>query len=246
MVYRVKLEVFEGPFDLLLHLIGKQKVDIRDVAISQITADYLAYIDRMRDLDLDVASDFLLVAATLLELKASSLLPAGPADTEDLEELSATESREVLVARLIEYRSFKNAAAELEARFEAVTKLYPREAGVEERFVGLLPDFLVDVSLEELAFRYARLLARRDFSIIDASHIGAIPISLELRIEHMLERLKAEHAVCFADLLDDPLDKASIVVTFLAALELYKRGAVQLTQAETFGSIGLTFAAAAA
>lgn len=239
MVYRVKLDVFEGPFDLLLHLIGRQKVDVRDVPMSSITSDYLAHIDRMRELDLDVASDFLLVAATLLEIKAQSLLPAEPVGLDDLEELTATESRDVLIARLIEYRAIRNVAQELLARAEAVGRLHVREAGLEEPFVGLLPDFLVDVTLDELAFRCARLLARRDVSIVEASHVGAIPVSLERRIEEVMDRVRLEGRVGFMDLVQDTDDRAEVVVAFLAILELYKRGHLELRQGRTFGDIEL-------
>jgi segregation and condensation protein A len=238
MVYRVKLDVFEGPFDLLLHLIGRQKVSIQDVPITSITDDYLAYIERMKELDLDVASDFLLVAATLLELKAASLLPSD-LDMEDLDDLTATESREVLIARLIEYRMFRMAAAELEARAEVVAKLYRRQAGLEEAYVGLLPDFLGDVKLEEFAFRCARLLARREVSLIEASHISAIPLSLERRIQRLEDLLKSRGRVTFMELVEDARDKRDVVVAFLAVLELYKRGALAFAQVTTFGEIEL-------
>lgn len=238
MVYRVKLDVFEGPFDLLLHLIGRQKVSIQDVPITSITDDYLAYIERMQELDLDVASDFLLVAATLLELKAASLLPS-ELDMEDLDDLTATESREVLIARLIEYRTFRMAAAELEARAEVVAKLYRRQAGLEGAFVGLLPDFLKEVTLDELAFRCARLLARREVSIIEASHIAAIPLSLERRIGRLEGLLKSRGRVTFMELVEDVRDKRDVVVAFLAVLELYKRGVLGFAQPTTFGEIEL-------
>jgi len=238
MVYRVKLDVFEGPFDLLLHLIGRQKVSIQDVPITSITDDYLAYIERMKELDLDVASDFLLVAATLLELKAASLLPS-ELDMEDLDDLTATESREVLIARLIEYRTFRMAAAELEARAEVVAKLYRRQAGLEDAFVALLPDFLGGVTLDELAFRCARLLARREVSLIEASHISAIPLSLERRIQRLEDLLKSRGRVTFMELVEDVRDKRDVVVAFLAVLELYKRGVLGFAQVTTFGEIEL-------
>jgi segregation and condensation protein A len=246
MAYRVKLEVFEGPFDLLLHLISRQKVDIRDIPLASIADDYLAYIDRMENLDLDVASDFLLVAATLMELKASSLLPAGPLDTDDLEELTAAETREVLIARLIEYRTCKNAAAELEARAEALSKLHPREAGLEETFVGLLPDFLAEVTLEELAMRCALLLGRREVPVIEASHIGGIPLSVERRIETVMERVRRAGRVTFVELVGDIRERAEFVVALLAVLELYKRGDVELAQTERFGSIDIRYVGQAA
>jgi segregation and condensation protein A len=245
MVYKVKLDVFEGPFDLLLHLISRQKVDIRDVPLQTIADEYLAYIDRMKDLDLDVASDFLLVAATLMELKAASLLP-GLLDMEDLDELTAADGRDVLIARLIEYRTCKNAAAELEARAEAFSKLSTRQAGLEDAFVGLLPDFLAEITLEELAFRCARLLSRREVPLIEASHIGGIPLSVERRIENVIERVRRAGRISFMELVGDGQDRAEFIVALLAILELYKRGDVELAQAERFGSIELHYVGEAA
>lgn len=236
MVYKVKLEVFEGPFDLLLHLISRQKVDIREVPIARVTDDYLRYIDRMEELDLEVASDFLLVAATLLELKAAALLPQ-PEEVPDLDDLSAAESRDVLIARLIEYRTFKQAAAELEARAEVVARLHHREAGLEERFVGLLPEFLEGVQLEELAFMCARLLSRPVVSIVDASHIAAMPVSLERRIDEVLEQVLGRRRMAFSDIVRDWGDRTEVVVAFLALLELHKRGMLEFTQLSTFGDI---------
>lgn len=236
MVYKVRLEVFEGPFDLLLHLIGRRKVDIRDVPISSITDDYLAYIDKMEDLDLEVASDFLLVAATMLELKAAALLP-GLEEPTDLDDLSAAESRDVLIARLVEFRTFKQAAAELEARAETISRLRRREAGLEEPFVGLLPDFLEGIRLDELAFMCARLLSRPEVSIVDASHIAAVPVSLERRIESVMEIVRRRSRTSFVELVADFEDRSEVVVAFLALLELHKRGVIEFTQVSTFGDI---------
>ena len=125
MTYRVRTEAFEGPFDLLLQLVAKQKVDIADLSITDIADQYLEYVDRMQDLDLDVASDFLLVAATLLEIKAAALLPRDePLEMAEFDDMSPEEARELLIARLLAYKQFKNAAAELAARYESESLMH--------------------------------------------------------------------------------------------------------------------------
>lgn len=236
MAYRVKVEGFEGPFDLLLHLISRRKVDIYDISVASIADEYLAYLERMSDLDLDVASEFLLVAATLLEIKASGLFPTEEEPMPD-DELSPDEARDVLVARLLEFKKFKNAALELSARYESVSKLHPREAGLEPPFAQLLPDFLEGVTLEQLAQVLASLLIISDVEIVEAAHIAALPISLEERIKELADAIRSSRTTTFSALVADADGVSMIVATFLAILELYKRGEVQLQQDETFGEI---------
>ncbi len=137
MPYLVKLEVFEGPFDLLLHLIGRKEIDIYEVSIADITDEYLAYIETMRELDLEVATEFLLIAATLLKLKSDSLLPA---PEKEAEELAPQELREELLWRLVEYQKFRDAAAELANRLDREERYYYRQVDLEEPFRGLMPD----------------------------------------------------------------------------------------------------------
>ena len=127
MSYRVRIESFEGPFDLLLFLVSRHKVDIGSISIAQIVDQYLAYVEAMDSLDLEVASDFLLVASTLLEIKAAALLPReSDEDEEQFEELSPGEARDMLIERLLAYKQFKNAASALAARFEQESRLHPR------------------------------------------------------------------------------------------------------------------------
>ncbi len=236
MAYRVKVEGFEGPFDLLLHLISRRKVDIYDISVASIADEYLAYLERMSELDLDVASEFLLVAATLLEIKASGLFPAEEEPVVD-DELSPDEAREVLVARLLEFKKFKNAALELSARYESVSKLHPREAGLEPTFAQLLPDFLEGVTLQQLAQVLASVLIISDVEIVEAAHIAALPISLDERIRELADSISSSRTTTFSALVADADGVSMIVATFLAILELYKRGEVQLQQDETFGEI---------
>lgn len=238
MGYRVKIDSFEGPFDLLLHLVARQKVDVSAISITEVTDQYLEYVDRMRDLDLDVASDFLLVAATLLEIKAASLLPAEEQYTgEDLDDLSPEEARELLLARLIAYKQFKNVAAELAARMESVARMHPRQAGLEDPFVGLMPDYLEGLTLRGLAVICADLLHRREVFLLQAEHVASAPISLELHTESISRSLARSGSLHFRELLGDNPSPELVVVTFLAILELYKLGRVELRQDHLFDDI---------
>ncbi len=241
MAYTVKTDIFEGPFDLLLHLVSRQKLDVSAISVSDVADQYLAFIDRMDDLDLDVASDFLLVAATLLEIKASSLLPKEEQYFGDeLDDLAPDEARDILVARLLAYKQFKNAAGELAARMESEDRMHPRSAGLEADFLTLMPDYLEGLTLRGLAVICADLLHRRDVFLLEAEHVASMPISLELHAESVHRRLIRFNTARFSDLLDGDSSPELIVVTFLAILELYKRGLADIRQDHIFGEIVIT------
>ncbi|HET6498180.1 MAG TPA: segregation/condensation protein A [Coriobacteriia bacterium] len=243
MRYRVKTESFEGPFDLLLQLVSRQKVDVTSISIADVTDQYLEHIDRMRTLDLDVASDFLLVAATLLEIKAARLLPVDvPYLGEELDDLSPEEAHELLIARLLAYKQFKNVAAELSARAESTSRMHPRQAGLEERFAGLMPDYLEQVTLRSLAVICADLLQRREVFVLQAEHVAAAPISIELHTARVSRMLTRGASVPFVTLLGDDPTPEMVVVTLLAVLELYKAGTVELVQERQFGEIVVSVA----
>jgi len=223
---------------LLLRLVAKHKVAIADLSLAEIADQYLAEVERMEELDLDVASDFLLVAATLLELKAASLLPSDvPVDFGDIDELTPEEARELLIARLLTYKQFKNAAIELGSRYESESRTHPRAAGLEERFLSLMPDYLEGVTLHGLAVICADLVHRREVFLLEAEHVAAAPISLEEHTERIASRLRSLRRTTFAQLADGRLSLEELVVTFLAILELYKRGVLALEQGEPFGEI---------
>ncbi|MCL4079044.1 segregation/condensation protein A [Coriobacteriia bacterium Es71-Z0120] len=238
MSYTVKTQTFEGPFDLLLSLVARQKVDVRELTIAEIADQYLAHLQEMQDLDLEVASDFLLVAATLLELKALSLLPRETApEIGPDEDLSPDEARELLVARLLAYKQFKNAAAELAARFEAESRMHPRAAALEEPFLGLMPDYLEGVTLHTLAVTCADLLHRREVFLLEAEHVAAAPIPVETHVEAIRRILAKRKRTTFREVVPGSARPAEVVVAFLAILELYKRDEVRLIQDEIFGEI---------
>ena len=242
MSYKVRIDSFEGPFDLLLHLVSRQKVDIGAISITQLADQYLAEVARMDSLDLDVASDFLLVASTLLEIKAESLLPRErDAATDELEELAPSEARDILVERLLSYKQHKNAAAALHARFVSEGRMHPRPFGPDACFLNLMPDYLKDVTLDGLALLAARALARRDVFLLESEHIAAKPIPVEVHVRAIHQRIRNKKRLRFSELADARTPLPVVVVTFLAILELYKRAMVTIEQSELFGDIDIRY-----
>lgn len=248
MSYRVSTQVYSGPFDLLLQLVTRQKVDIGAISISEVAEQYLAEAERIEALDLDVASDFLLVAATLLDIKAASLVPQeAPSktvdddeDDEDLEALSALDGdalREVLIQRLIAYKQFKGAAAALGARMQAESRMHPRVAGPDPEFLGLMPDYLAGITLRGLAVICADLDGKRQTFLLEAEHVAPHRVPLDLTVASV-DRFTMAHQTCtFRELVDGDATTEQLVVTFLAMLELAKRGSLTLSQDEIFGTI---------
>ena len=236
--YKVKTDIFEGPFDLLLHLVGRQKLDIRDIPIAEIADEFCAHIERMQDLDLDVASDFLLVAATLLEIKSAALIPSeGDMDLDEFEDLSPEEARALLVERLLVYKQFKSVSGELAMRLESEGRMHARAAGIEEPFLKLMPDFLEGVTLRGLAVLCADLVQRREIFLLQAEHVASMPVPLELYMESVRRSVRGQKEVRFSELVAAGASTEIIVVTFLAVLELYKRGVLSLRQDALFGDI---------
>ncbi|MBM6755886.1 segregation/condensation protein A [Collinsella tanakaei] len=253
MSYRVTTQAYSGPFDLLLQLVSRQKVDIGSISISEVAEQYLAEVDRLGALDLDVASDFLLVAATLLDIKAASLVPDDEPrrrateddDLEDYADLDGESLREVLIARLIAYKQFKSAAAALGARMEAEARMHPRVAGPDPEFLNLVPDYLAGITLRGLAVICADLDGRRETFLLEAEHVAPKRLPLELTVASVDRVTSARGTLTFGDLLDGDSTTEQVVATFLAVLELAKRGAVELEQPREFDTITITRVAGA-
>ncbi len=248
MSYRVSTQAYTGPFDLLLQLVSRQKVDIGAISISEVAEQYLAEVERLEALDLDVASDFVLVAATLLDIKAASLVPdetpRGRADDldedDDLAGLDGDALREVLIQRLIAYKQFKGAAAALGARREAESRMHPRVAGPDPEFLNLMPDYLAGITLRGLAVICADLDSRRETFLLEAEHVAPHRVPLELTVASVDRLTSARTITTFRDLLDGSSTPEQVVSTFLAILELAKRGSITLEQKENFGTIQIT------
>jgi segregation and condensation protein A len=233
--YQVSTAVFEGPFDLLLHLVTKEQVDIWELSLSSIVDEYLATIEGMQALDLSVATEFLLTAAVLLELKARRLLPGPSGDGE--EELALWEERDLLLARLLECKTFKDASLALARLMESADQSVPRRAGLEERFVGLAPDLLEGVTASRLYDTMTRLLVPKPVPRVNTDHVAPIRASVADTLEQLLARLPGEGRTTFRRLTEGLVEPLEVIVYFLALLELCKRGAVDLEQAERLGEL---------
>ena len=246
--YRVSTQAYSGPFDLLLQLVSRQRVNIGSISISEVAAPYLEEVERMRDLDLDVASDFVLVASTLLDIKAASLVPDEPIgraddldddDADDLEGLSPDEAREVLIARLIAYKQFRGAASALGARADAEARMHPRTVGADPEFLGLMPDYLEGITLRSLAVICADIDSRRETFLLEAEHIAPRRLPVALTIASVDRLVRRRGRVTFSELVDGQDDPETVVANFLAILELFKRGLVRVRQDEIFGEIDI-------
>ncbi|MDO4291268.1 MAG: ScpA family protein [Eggerthellaceae bacterium] len=242
MSYKVRIDSFEGPFDLLLYLVSRQKVDIGAISIAEIADQYLEEVSHMDNLDLDVASDFLLVASTLLEIKAQSLIPRDRGELEDeLAELAPSEARDMLVERLVEYKKFKNVSEALHARFVAEGRMHTRPFGPDACFLQVMPDFLEGVTVDGMALLAARAMARREVFLLESEHIAAKPIPVEVHVRAIHRRIVNAKHLRFSDLVNDATPPEVVVVTFLAILELYKRSMVRVTQPQAFGDIQIDY-----
>jgi segregation and condensation protein A len=238
--FEVHLDNFEGPFDLLLGLIAKHKLDITEVSLHKVTDEFIAYIrSHGREWDLDQASYFLLVAATLLDLKAARLLPAG--EVEDEEDLALLEARDLLFARLLQYRAYKEVAAVLSGRMARESRRFPRTVPMEPRFAGLLPEVLIGLGPAEFARLAARTLAPKPAPTVSVAHIYAPQASVREQAQLLAEKLRRLERATFRTLTADCAGTYEIVARFLAVLELYREQAVALEQLEPLGELYVTW-----
>jgi segregation and condensation protein A len=234
--FEVHLDVYEGPFDLLLGLISKHKLDVTEIALARVTDDFVAHLRaRGSAWDLGQASEFLLVAATLLDLKAARLLPS--AEVEDAEDLALLEARDLLFARLLQYRAFKDVAATLAARIAAETRHAPRSAPVEPRFAQLLPELVLGVTAEQLAMIAARAMRPKPPPTVGLEHLHAPAVSVREQAAVIVERLRRTRTASFRALVADAEVTLVVVARFLALLELFREGAVAFDQATPLGEL---------
>jgi segregation and condensation protein A len=238
--YQVSTPVFEGPFDLLLHLVTRQQVDIWELSLSSIVDEYVATLERMRGLDLAVATEFLLTAAVLLELKARRLLPESP-DADSEEELALWEERDLLLARLLECKTFKDASGALHRLMESSERSLPRRAGLEEPFLGLAPDPLEGVTPLHLHRAMVKLLTPRPMLRVNTEHVAPVRASVAETLEELVRALPHEGRTTFRRLTAGLKERLEVIVYFLAVLELYKRGAVDLEQGGRLAELHVTW-----
>jgi segregation and condensation protein A len=240
MTYEVATPVFEGPFDLLLHLILREQVELWEVDLSRIVDAYLVELARLEGLDLDVATEFLLIAATLVELKTRRLLP-GSDDLDLDEELALWEERDLLLARLLECKTFKDASGALQRLADAAERSYPRRAGMEEPFLALTPDLLAGVTPTVLREAYLRAVAPKPVARVDLEHVAPIRMSVWEAIDELADELPRIGRISFRRLTAELVERVEIIVRFLAVLELFKQGLVDLDQGERFGDITIVW-----
>jgi segregation and condensation protein A len=234
--FEVHLGVFEGPFDLLLGLIAKHELDITAVSLSTVTDEFIAFIRQMGPVwDLDTASEFLVVAATLVDLKAARLLPA--AEVEDEDDLALLEARDLLFARLLQYRAYKEVAAILVKMFAAESRRFPRAVGPEPRFAGLLPEVLLGLGPNQFAELAARALAPKPPAVVSVAHLHTPTVSVREQAAIVSERLRRSGTATFRSLTADCRATVEIVARFLALLDLFRDGFVAFEQLAPLGDL---------
>lgn len=240
MPYEVTTPVFAGPFDLLLHLILREQVELYDISLTKIVDEYLRQLEAMESFNLEVATEFLLIAATLIELKTRRLLP-GDDDLDLDDELALWSERDLLLTRLVECKTFKDAAVALEHLANQAGRSFPRVAGPDERFIDLTPDLLDGVTPADLRTAFLRAVMPKPQVRIDLDHVAPIRASVTDAVVELMEELPLAGTISFRALTGDLVERLDVVVRFLAVLELFKQGFVDLDQPRTFGDIQIVW-----
>ncbi|MDN5767968.1 MAG: segregation/condensation protein A [Humibacillus sp.] len=246
--FEVHLDVFSGPFDLLLGLISKHKLDITEIALAKVTDEFIAHIKAAQalddDWDLGQASEFLLVAATLLDLKAARLLPGSGLQDDD--DFALIEARDLLFARLLQYRAYKQIADTFRDRMATAGRLTPRRAGLEPQFATLLPELVIAVTPEQFAMIAARAMTPRIPPTVGLDHLHAPQVSVREQANLIVDRLRSRGQTSFRSLVADAESTLVIVARFLALLELFKESAVAFEQAQALGELEIRWTGAEA
>lgn len=244
MPYEVQTPVFEGPFDLLLHLIMREQVDLYEVSLSTIVDAYLFELDRMQQaegqLDLDVATEFLLIAATLVELKTRRLLP-GRDDVDLDDEFAIWEERDLLVGRLLQCKTFKDAARVLVRMGDEAGRSFPRLVGPEAHFLDLTPDLLAGVTPLQLKAAFLKAVAPKPVPKVDIRHLHMVKANVSDAVAELIDELPRIGRISFRRLTGSLVERLEVVVRFLAVLELFKQGLVDLEQPNSFGDIEIVW-----
>lgn len=235
--FHLELENFTGPFDLLLSLINKRELDVTEVALAQVTDEFVSYIAGQEEWQLDEASEFLVIAATLLDLKAARLLPRG--EVEDEQDLELLEARDLLFARLLQYRAYKQASQWVARRVEQQRLSHPREVGLEERFASILPELIWHITPEEFARIAAQAFKETQPPKMDLSHLHAPTVSVQEQAALLVTRLQRLRVVTFRQLVSDAGEIAMVVARFLALLELYKEHVIAFEQAAPLAELSV-------
>jgi segregation and condensation protein A len=236
--FRVRLENFDGPFDLLLSLIGKRELDITEVSLGAVTDDFLAYVKDLEGIaGLDAASEFLVVAATLLDMKIVGLLPQG--EFVDAEDVALLEARDLLFARLLQYRAFKEVSEWFAQKFDSEAKRHPRSVALEAKFIEQAPELQWTLSLQDFQMLALLALAPREIPSVGLEHLHAPLVSIREQAAHVIALLKGAGPVSFRALIAGVTERGVIVARFLAVLELYREAAITFHQVEPLGELTL-------
>lgn len=240
MIYNVKIDAFEGPLDLLLHLIHTLEIDIYDIPVAEITEQYLLYIHTMKELELDVASEYLVMAATLLAIKSKMLLPKYEEDLEEENEFAYEEDpRDELVEKLLEYKKYKQVAEELKHLEQERSLMYSKPPADLTHLMKDLNMQQVDlnISLYDMLGAYHKLLRRKKLQKPLHTKVTKQEISIEKRMNEVMKQISAHTGRVSFDTLFPYHDKGHIVITFLAILELLKRNEIYAEQENNFSEL---------
>ena len=241
--FSVHLSNFDGPFDLLLQLISRHKLDITEVSLSLVTDEFIAYIRALEvsgeGWRLDQATEFLVVAATLLDLKAARLLPSG--EVEDEEDLALLEARDILFARLLQYRAFKEIAASFQTMIEAADKAFPRVVALDPALSALLPEVLIGVGPERFAAIAERVLTPKAPPVVAIEHLHMAMVNVSEQSKLVVEALRLSKTMSFRSLCQDAESTLVVVARFLALLDLYRQGNLRFNQVIALGELQISW-----
>jgi segregation and condensation protein A len=241
--FSVHLSNFDGPFDLLLQLISRHKLDITEVSLSLVTDEFISYIRSLevsgQGWQLDQATEFLVVAATLLDLKAARLLPSG--EVEDEEDLALLEARDILFARLLQYRAFKEIAASFQTMIEAADKAFPRVVALDPALAALLPEVLIGVGPERFASIAERVLTPKSPPVVAIAHLHTALVSVSEQSKLVVEALRHSKTMSFRSLCHDADSTMVVVARFLALLDLYRQGNLRFNQVMALGELQISW-----
>ena len=241
--FSVHLSNFDGPFDLLLQLISRHKMDVTEVALSIVTDEFISFIRALEasgeGWELDQATEFLVVAATLLDLKAARLLPSG--DVEDEEDLALLEARDLLFARLLQYRAFKEIAASFQTMIEAADKAFPRVVALDPALAALLPEVLIGVGPERFASIAERVLTPKSPPVVAIAHLHMALVSVSEQSKLVVEALRHSKTMSFRSLCHDADSTLVVVARFLALLDLYRQGNLRFNQVIALGELQISW-----
>lgn len=240
--FAVSLSNFEGPFDLLLSLISKHEMDITEISLSKVTDEFISYLKELDDEEeLEQASEFLVIAATLLDLKIAGLLPKG--EVVDAEDVALLEARDLLFARLLQYRAFKEIASWFNTSMTLEQSRMARDVRVEERFRNQKPELIWTLSAQEFAKLALETMSPREIPMVGLTHLHASRVSIREQATAVVQLLRSKGTVSFFDLIREIKDRAVVVARFLAVLELYRLAALSFEQETPLGDLQLTWRA---